>query len=241
MPLNRREFLFRGAGFATVSAMVPRFPILGTRYLEESVAAGGASRVLVVVELAGRQRRPEHRRPVHGPALQRHLPEDDRRPGLRRPRPRREARLEPGDDGHEVALGRRTASPSSRASRIPTRTSRTSRPATSGTRPIRRSRSATDGSGATPTATLADNAQPARRVRDLAVAAADAPRRQGRVSRRSRASLPIPTRRTARTPRTPPTRSRVRRAEQPSSTRSRTATSGSKASRAMPRRAPPRP
>ena len=40
MPLNRREFLFRGVGFATVSAMVPRFPILGTRYLEESVAAG---------------------------------------------------------------------------------------------------------------------------------------------------------------------------------------------------------
>ncbi|MDQ6893216.1 MAG: DUF1501 domain-containing protein [Acidobacteriota bacterium] len=53
MPLNRREFLFRGAGFATVSAMVPRFPILGTRYLEESVAAGDASRVLVVIELAG--------------------------------------------------------------------------------------------------------------------------------------------------------------------------------------------
>mgnify|MGYP003298923105 CR=1 FL=1 len=43
MPLNRREFLFRGAGLATVSAMVPRFPILGTRYLEESVAAGDAS------------------------------------------------------------------------------------------------------------------------------------------------------------------------------------------------------
>jgi len=53
MPLNRREFLFRGVGFATVSAMVPRFPILGTRYLEESVAAGDASRVLVVIELAG--------------------------------------------------------------------------------------------------------------------------------------------------------------------------------------------
>jgi len=53
MPLNRREFLFQGAGLATVSAMVPRFPILGTRYLEESVAAGDASRVLVVIELAG--------------------------------------------------------------------------------------------------------------------------------------------------------------------------------------------
>ena len=53
MPLNRREFLFRGVGFATVSAMVPRFPILGTRLLEESVQAGDASRVLVVIELAG--------------------------------------------------------------------------------------------------------------------------------------------------------------------------------------------
>lgn len=53
MPLNRREFFFQGAGLATVSAMVPRFPILGTRYLEESVAAGDASRVLVVIELAG--------------------------------------------------------------------------------------------------------------------------------------------------------------------------------------------
>jgi len=53
MPLNRREFLFRGAGFATLSAMVPVFPILGTRRLEEAVASAASSRVLVVVELAG--------------------------------------------------------------------------------------------------------------------------------------------------------------------------------------------
>jgi len=53
MPINRREFLFRSFGAATVSAMVPRFAVAGTRFLEESVAAGASSRVLVVVELAG--------------------------------------------------------------------------------------------------------------------------------------------------------------------------------------------
>jgi uncharacterized protein (DUF1501 family) len=50
--LNRREFLFRGAGVATLSAMVPRFSIAGTRFFEESVAAASGP-VLVVVELAG--------------------------------------------------------------------------------------------------------------------------------------------------------------------------------------------
>ena len=53
MPLNRREFLFRSVGAATVSAMVPRFAVAGTRFFEESVAASATSRVLVVVELAG--------------------------------------------------------------------------------------------------------------------------------------------------------------------------------------------
>lgn len=52
MPMNRREFLFRGAGVATLSAMVPRFAVAGTRMFEESVAAA-AGPVLVVVELAG--------------------------------------------------------------------------------------------------------------------------------------------------------------------------------------------
>ena len=52
MPMNRREFLFRGAGVATLTAMVPRFAIAGTRMFEESVAAA-AGPILVVVELAG--------------------------------------------------------------------------------------------------------------------------------------------------------------------------------------------
>ena len=50
--INRREFLFRGVGVATVSAMVPRFAVAGARFFEESVA-GATARVLVVVELAG--------------------------------------------------------------------------------------------------------------------------------------------------------------------------------------------
>ncbi|HKF45354.1 MAG TPA: DUF1501 domain-containing protein [Thermoanaerobaculia bacterium] len=53
MPINRREFLFRGIGVATVSALVPRFAVAGARNFEESLAPGAASRVLVVVELAG--------------------------------------------------------------------------------------------------------------------------------------------------------------------------------------------
>ena len=53
MPMDRREFLFRGIGVATVSAMVPRFSVAGTRFFEESVGTGAADRVLVVVELAG--------------------------------------------------------------------------------------------------------------------------------------------------------------------------------------------
>lgn len=52
MPMNRREFLFRGAGVATLSAMVPRFGIAAARHFEESVAAA-AGPVLVVLELAG--------------------------------------------------------------------------------------------------------------------------------------------------------------------------------------------
>ena len=53
MPMDRREFLFRGVGVATVAAMVPRFAVAGARYFEESLGAGLAGRVLVVVELAG--------------------------------------------------------------------------------------------------------------------------------------------------------------------------------------------
>jgi len=54
MPMNRREFLFQGAGVATLTAMAPRFAISGARHFEESVsAAAGPGLVLVVVELAG--------------------------------------------------------------------------------------------------------------------------------------------------------------------------------------------
>jgi len=53
MPMDRREFLFRGIGVATVSAMVPRFAVAGARFFEESLAPGAGGRVLVVVELAG--------------------------------------------------------------------------------------------------------------------------------------------------------------------------------------------
>src|SRR5947207_1424340 len=49
MPMDRREFLFRGVGVATVAAMVPRFAVAGARYFEESLGAGLAGRVLVVV------------------------------------------------------------------------------------------------------------------------------------------------------------------------------------------------
>jgi uncharacterized protein (DUF1501 family) len=53
MPMDRREFLFRGIGVATVSALVPRFAVAGARFFEESLTPGAAARVLVVVELAG--------------------------------------------------------------------------------------------------------------------------------------------------------------------------------------------
>lgn len=52
MVMDRREFLFRGLGIASVSAMVPRFAVAGARFFEESVAAV-PGRVLVVLELAG--------------------------------------------------------------------------------------------------------------------------------------------------------------------------------------------
>ncbi|MCA1581890.1 MAG: DUF1501 domain-containing protein [Acidobacteria bacterium] len=53
MPLNRREFLFRGVGVATVSAMIPKFAVAGARFFEEYVSSANSGRVLVVVELAG--------------------------------------------------------------------------------------------------------------------------------------------------------------------------------------------
>lgn len=53
MPMDRREFFFRGIGVATVSAMIPRFAVSGARFFEESVEAAAFGRVLVVVELSG--------------------------------------------------------------------------------------------------------------------------------------------------------------------------------------------
>ena len=53
MPMDRREFIFRGVGVATVSAMVPRFAVAGARFFEETLTPSAGGRVLVVVELAG--------------------------------------------------------------------------------------------------------------------------------------------------------------------------------------------
>ena len=53
MPISRRDFLLRSAGFVSVSAMVPRWAVAGTKMFEESVGAGAAGRTLVVLELMG--------------------------------------------------------------------------------------------------------------------------------------------------------------------------------------------
>jgi uncharacterized protein (DUF1501 family) len=53
MPISRRDFLLRSAGFVSVSAMVPRWAVAGTKVFEESVGAGAANRTLVVLELMG--------------------------------------------------------------------------------------------------------------------------------------------------------------------------------------------
>ena len=53
MPISRRDFLLRSSGFVTVSAMVPRWAVEGSRFFEESVEAEFANRTLVVLELAG--------------------------------------------------------------------------------------------------------------------------------------------------------------------------------------------
>jgi len=53
MPISRRDFLLRSAGFVSVSAMVPRWAVDGTKMFEESVGAAAANRTLVVLELMG--------------------------------------------------------------------------------------------------------------------------------------------------------------------------------------------
>src|SRR5688572_13237266 len=52
-PINRRVFLGRSLGWATVATLVPRFGVVGTsRLFEESIEAA-SDRVLVILELAG--------------------------------------------------------------------------------------------------------------------------------------------------------------------------------------------
>ena len=53
MPISRRDFLLRSAGFVSVSAMVPRWAVVGTKMFEESVGAEATGRTLVVLELMG--------------------------------------------------------------------------------------------------------------------------------------------------------------------------------------------
>jgi uncharacterized protein (DUF1501 family) len=53
MPISRRDFLLRSAGVVSVSAMVPRWAVAGTKMFEESVGADATGRTLVVLELMG--------------------------------------------------------------------------------------------------------------------------------------------------------------------------------------------
>jgi uncharacterized protein (DUF1501 family) len=53
MPISRRDFLLRTAGFVSVSAMVPRWAVAGAKAFEESVGAAATNRTLVVLELMG--------------------------------------------------------------------------------------------------------------------------------------------------------------------------------------------
>jgi uncharacterized protein (DUF1501 family) len=53
MPISRRDFLLRSAGYVSVSAMVPRWAVKGTSAFEESVGAARVGRTLVVLELMG--------------------------------------------------------------------------------------------------------------------------------------------------------------------------------------------
>jgi uncharacterized protein (DUF1501 family) len=53
MPISRRDFLLRSGGFVSVSAMVPRWAVAGSKMFEESVGAEAIGRTLVVLELMG--------------------------------------------------------------------------------------------------------------------------------------------------------------------------------------------
>jgi uncharacterized protein (DUF1501 family) len=53
MPISRRDFLLKAAGFVSVSAMVPRWAVKDAANFEESLGAEAAGRTLVVLELMG--------------------------------------------------------------------------------------------------------------------------------------------------------------------------------------------
>jgi uncharacterized protein (DUF1501 family) len=53
MSISRRDFLLRSAGFVTVSAMVPRWSVVGAQNFEESLGSAYPGRTLVVLELMG--------------------------------------------------------------------------------------------------------------------------------------------------------------------------------------------
>ncbi|HEY6929235.1 MAG TPA: DUF1501 domain-containing protein [Thermoanaerobaculia bacterium] len=53
MPISRRDFLLRSAGYVSISAMVPRWAVVGANQFEESVGASQTGRILVVLELMG--------------------------------------------------------------------------------------------------------------------------------------------------------------------------------------------
>jgi uncharacterized protein (DUF1501 family) len=53
MPISRRDFLLKSAGFVSVSAMAPRWAVQDAPNFEASLAAEAAGRTLVVLELMG--------------------------------------------------------------------------------------------------------------------------------------------------------------------------------------------
>lgn len=53
MTFSRRDFLLRSAGFATVSAMAPKWSVASLRHREEAVEAQAGNRTLVILELMG--------------------------------------------------------------------------------------------------------------------------------------------------------------------------------------------
>ncbi|MGH9364462.1 MAG: DUF1501 domain-containing protein [Thermoanaerobaculia bacterium] len=53
MPISRRDFLLKSAGFVSVSAMAPRWGVRGAPAFEESLGAEAAYRTLVVLEMMG--------------------------------------------------------------------------------------------------------------------------------------------------------------------------------------------